>query len=148
MDAAPNSTPRMGRPLGFLRIPPETPVGPDGDTVVDAGAEIEPEDNGDAILCRQCRAVITRTTDRIEVQNAHQHTFANPHGIVFQIECFQAAQGLVNVGPQTDEFSWFAGHSWKVAVCITCLSHLGWWFSAKHGAGFYGLIIDRLIEPD
>jgi hypothetical protein len=25
---------------------------------------------------------------------------------------------------------------------------LGWRFSLKSGSGFYGLIIDRLIEPD
>lgn len=148
MNVALNSIPQMDRPLGFLRLPSEQPGRPGGDPAIKEETEIAPGDEGDAVLCRQCHAVITQTTERVEVQNAHQHTFANPHGVVFQIRCFQSARGVGHVGPRTDEFSWFAGYSWTVVVCITCLTHLGWRFSLKSGSGFYGLIIDRLIEAD
>ncbi len=137
-------------PLGLLRVPSEHPQRTDADIFISVQEKTKehPWDKGDAILCRQCRRTITSTTERIEVQNAHQHTFANPQGVVFQIRCFKSAQSVGHAGPQTDDFSWFPGHTWRITVCISCLSHLGWRFSLKSGSGFYGLIIDRLIEPD
>jgi len=97
------------------------------------------------IRCRQCRSVIASPEDRIIVQGSHQHTFANPHGIVFEIGCFSAVKGCGHVGPPSAEFSWFAGYSWRVAVCLICLTHLGWFFSSPAKEGFHGLILDRLI---
>lgn len=135
-------------PIFLLKVPSEHPQRSDVDISVQEKTQEHPWDKGDAIVCRQCHRTITRTTERIEVQHAHQHTFANPHGVVFQIQCFQSAQSVGHVGPQTDEFSWFLGYSWKIIICISCLSHLGWRFSLKNGSGFYGLIADRLIEPD
>jgi len=82
------------------------------------------------ILCRQCSQAITRSTERISKQGAHQHTFANPHGIVYEIGCFRSAIGCGHSGPATDEFSWFPGYEWRVAVCRSCLTHLGWVFAA------------------
>ena len=35
------------------------------------------------IICRQCRHVITKPEERIEVQGAHLHTFVNPQGLIF-----------------------------------------------------------------
>ena len=99
------------------------------------------------ILCRQCSQAITRPTDRISKQGAHQHTFANPHGIVYEIGCFRSATGCGYTGPATDEFSWFPGYEWRVAVCRSCLTHLGWVFAAADRDRFFGLILDRLKEP-
>jgi hypothetical protein len=31
--------------------------------------------------------VITSPAERIVVQGSHQHTFANPHGIIYEIGC-------------------------------------------------------------
>lgn len=98
------------------------------------------------ILCRQCHSILTRPTERIVVQGSHQHTFANPHGIVFEIGCFDNVMGCGYAGPASEEFSWFKGFSWRVAVCVMCLSHLGWFFESRDGANFHGLILDRLIE--
>jgi len=72
-------------------------------------------------------------------------SFANPHGIVFEIGCFTAVKGCGYVGPPSDEFSWFAGYDWRVAVCFMCLTHLGWFFSSAGKESFHGLILDRLI---
>ena len=82
------------------------------------------------------------------MEGAHQHTFANPGGIVYQIGCFQSAKGCAQTGPATDEFSWFKGFRWRIVVCRACLLHLGWVFISHARGHFYGLILDRLIFPD
>ena len=104
-------------------------------------------DIDDYILCRQCLQVITSPTERIEMQGAHQHTFANPHGSVYQIGCFRSAAGCGYAGQSSDEFTWFKGYSWRVAVCGSCLFHLGWLFISPGSQSFNGLILDHLIQP-
>ena len=100
------------------------------------------------ILCRQCHQAITRPAERISVQGAHQHTFANPHGIVFEIGCYKNAQGCGYAGPPSTEFTWFSGYAWRVSFCTMCLTHLGWVFIASSGDRFHGFILDRLIQPE
>lgn len=117
-----------------------------GHIVEDETEEKEP-DTGEYILCRQCLKVITSPAERIEMQGAHQHTFANPHGSVYQIGCFRSAVGCGYVGQASDEFSWFTGYSWKIAVCGSCLFHLGWLFVSPGRESFNGLILDHLIQP-
>jgi len=75
------------------------------------------------ILCRQCGQPVTRPDDRISIQGAHIHTFANPHGLVFEIACFRSVIGCGYVGPATDEFSWFSGYRWRIVICSACLTH-------------------------
>ncbi len=100
------------------------------------------------ILCRECLHPVTRDPERISVDGVHRHTFANPHGIVFEIGCFRHAPGCVYAGPASGEFSWFAGYTWRVALCAACLIHLGWMFRSTGGDHFHGLILERLIETD
>ena len=97
--------------------------------------------------CRECLHPITREEERIAAAGGLQHTFAIPHGIVFTIGCFSAADGCRLMGPPSDEFPWFAGYSWQVALCAACRRHLGWRFAATSGAFFWGLILDHLIFP-
>jgi len=130
-----------------LRQPPERPQeqrSPEAGTA--AVEERSPEEEA-YILCRDCLHPITRPAERISVQGQHHHTFANPHGIVFEIGCFRSAQGCGAIGPASDEFTWFSGHHWRVCVCVACLVHLGWRFDSPNGNTFFGLILDRLIEP-
>lgn len=98
------------------------------------------------IVCRQCRKHITDPSQRVSVGGSHHHTFANPHGLVFDIGCFQTAVGCRGVGPVSCEFAWFRGYDWQIAVCAGCMTHLGWIFSASGGTRFHGLILDRLIN--
>ena len=109
--------------------------------------EQEPEEE-EYILCRQCRQAITRPDERIAVQGSHQHTFANPHGIVFEIGCFKTAQGCGYAGPPSTEFTWFSGYAWRVSFCTLCMTHLGWLFIAESGDSFHGFILDHLIQPE
>jgi hypothetical protein len=99
------------------------------------------------IRCRQCGHGVTRPRLSVSRSGAFHHTFANPHGIVFEIGCFTRAEGCALVGPPSNEFSWFPGYDWRVAVCRACLIHLGWRFSAPATDPFFGLIIDRLRFP-
>jgi hypothetical protein len=83
----------------------------------------------------------------IEVEGSHQHTFANPEGILFQIGCFRSAAGCGHIRPATYEWSWFKGFRWSVALCTKCLTHLGWLYTSTAGESFYGLILSRLVSP-
>jgi hypothetical protein len=121
---------------------PETPV-------LDPEAELQEEqDQGRRLLCSVCRQAVTSQGQRREVAGKSSHVCANPHGFVFEIGCFAKAWGCKGLGPQSTEFSWFPGYAWQIVQCSQCGSHLGWRFTAvqAEGAGFYGLILDRLVE--
>ena len=106
----------------------------------------ETTDRGKFLICRQCLHMITHRSQQIIVDGAHKHTFANPHGIVFEIGCFKSAIGCGYVGQPSGEFSWFSGFMWQVAVCGSCLTHVGWLFTSSSFESFIGLILDRLAE--
>ena len=129
----------------FFRVPADKP-GEEGDPTIlekEAGERLPEEE--EYILCRQCRQAITKPAERTAMQGSHRHTFANPHGVVFEIGCFRSAKGCGYAGAASDEFSWFAGYGWRVAVCLVCLTLLGWFFSSPGKESFHGLILDRLI---
>lgn len=132
-------------PLRFLK---ETKPGrlPGGQRQPSEDPDPEVSDGEPFIRCRECLFPVTRDEDRISVNGAHSHTFANPAGIVYTIGCFSTADGCGAVGPSSGEFTWFSGHRWRVAICRKCMSHLGWHFTSG-SAGFWGLILDHLIFP-
>jgi hypothetical protein len=72
----------------------------------------------------------------------------NPAGMLFHIGCFGAAPGCRVVGPSSDEYPWFPGHSWRYALCGGCGVHLGWHFQGAEGTGFFGLRLAQLREAD
>jgi len=102
-------------------------------------------DEGEFILCRNCRNVVTSTSNKIEVNGKYTHTFTNPKGFVYRIGCFGAAPGILNQGAPTMEFTWFAGFDWCYSLCIRCFAHLGWFYRSGEKI-FFGLILDHLIE--
>ncbi len=104
-------------------------------------------DKGEFILCRNCGNVITSTGNKIEMNGKHRHSFTNPRGFVFRIGCFAAAQGILNQGSPTLEFTWFPGFSWCFTLCARCFAHLGWAYRSGE-THFYGLILDCLIQED
>ncbi len=103
---------------------------------------------GSALRCVYCAAVITGTNRRITADDAHEHTFTNPAGIIYHIGCFSSAPGCRCTGELTGEHTWFAGYSWRYASCRGCSAHLGWVFRSLVADEFYGLILDRLEEGE
>jgi len=104
------------------------------------------------IICASCFNHITDPGRQIIVNNSFHHTFANPHGYVFEIGCFSTARGCRPGSISSNEFSWFVGYSWKIGVCHYCSTHLGWIFSPdtnglKGTSNFFGLILEKLIFP-
>ena len=134
------------KPICWFRVPSDK----QGDDKANRSPQEKPfegeSDSEEVILCRQCHQVLTNPSERTSIQGAHQHTFANPHGIVFQIGCFRSVRGCGYVGPKTSEWSWFKGYSWRILVCRMCLTHLGWQYISTGNESFSGLILDRIIE--
>ena len=117
---------------------------------VDQAQQAAPQDTEDAnkrefLRCADCQYPITRKTDRIEINEKHQHVFANPHGYIYQIGCFIQAPGCVIIGEETSHFSWFPGYTWRIALCGQCLTLLGWTFRSTESL-FFGLILDKLTK--
>jgi len=115
-------------------------------SLTDAESKEKEDSSEEFILCRQCLQIITSKAERIEVEGSHYHTFANPHGIIYDIGCFRSADGCGYVGSYSYEFVWFKGFNWRIAVCKLCLTHLGWLFASQSNESFYGLILNRIID--
>ncbi len=131
----------MGLDLVCKKVSVESDVQPETQTQ---------EQEAPVITCRNCNAVVTKPDFQIEIDQRFSHTFANPHGHVFEIGCFSQAAGCVRGSTPSDEFSWFKGYVWTVGVCRNCQAQLGWVFSSTKGATpnrFFGLILDQLIFP-
>jgi hypothetical protein len=104
------------------------------------------QDKGNDLCCAHCGRPITREDQRIPIQGRYEHAFRNPHGIFFHIGCFETAPGCEPLGEATEEWTWFPGYSWQVALCMGCGTHLGWRYRSRTGDLFHGLILDRLSE--
>ncbi|MEA1967259.1 MAG: cereblon family protein [Thermodesulfobacteriota bacterium] len=96
------------------------------------------------ILCAFCKNRISSLDEQIVVNGSHDHIFANPHGLVFEVGCYKIAHGCVNFSGLSKEFTWFPGYAWKIAGCRFCSTHLGWFFLSETHS-FWGLILDKLI---
>lgn len=110
-----------------------------------ADAAVDPEAPR-RLHCSACRHPITSGEARISILGAHEHRCTNPHGITYDIGCFRNAPGCLEIGEAIEDFSWFAGYHWRVALCNHCQEHLGWSFASTARERFFGLILDRLID--
>lgn len=97
------------------------------------------------LICTICGNQITKKNQKIVINSSHQHTFTNPHGIIYTIRCFSSAPGCLTIGSPTLEYTWFSGYSWQVAICSNCKSHNGWKYS-RNSSIFFGLITDMIKE--
>lgn len=100
------------------------------------------------LLCVACHHRICQPSQRIVRGGGHEHTFFNPHGVVFHLGCFGLAPGCISAGPPSAEFSWFAGYRWLFAFCARCRNHLGWRFQDGPDGPFFGLILNRITASD
>ena len=122
------------------------PCKPDGnrpERMPEGKHELDDACGGEQILCRRCGRYITSGKQRISVNGSHEHTFANPEGILFHVGCFARVQGCSFAGEPTGEWSWFMGYAWSVAYCAGCGLHLGWRYSSADDV-FHGLVLRSL----
>ena len=115
------------------------------DTIVKQ-SELEQLTKKKKILCKVCHYFITSLDQKIQVNGTYHHIFRNPTGLVFEIGCFSSANGCVNYGTPTLEYTWFSGFTWRYALCSHCHLHLGWFYQSPTNC-FYGLILGNLLEP-
>lgn len=101
---------------------------------------------GRKIRCCYCQHIVTYEDQRVSIAGSFTHDRVNPSGLHFHFECFQRAPGCSGVGTTTDEYTWFAGYRWQVAICAGCGEHLGWIFKGSNI--FYGLISSRLLRDE
>lgn len=116
------------------------------DVIAFATNDPSPEEEELWIVCRNCHNRLTRPSEQTSISGSHQHTFANPSGVVFEICCYRWAQGFAFRGPPSTDFTWFAGHSWQIVICASCQAHLGWHFSGGAAGQFFGFILDQLSK--
>jgi hypothetical protein len=107
-------------------------------------SEIESTPEKKSLYCVVCHWKITNENQKIAMGGKAEHTFFNPHGMVFHIGCFKEAQGCGIVGTPSSEFSWFPGYHWQIAHCSNCHNHLGWLFLKGVKPHFFGLILAQL----
>jgi len=100
------------------------------------------------LLCMFCRQRITSEDKAIQINNRHCHTYSNPAGTRFRIGCFSSAAGCQHHSHPTEEYTWFKGFSWQVALCTNCQTQMGWYYRSAAAMSFYGLILDYLIAGD
>lgn len=110
-------------------------------------SKIQDEDSNyeDYLCCINCGYPITYKNAKIEMNESHEHVFANPHGFIFHIGCFSQAPGCLVTGKESFDFTWFPGYAWQAALCTQCWMMLGWAFRSEK-SNFFGLIIDKLKE--
>ena len=123
------------------------------DALRDRDAEILEADGGEQrLVCLDCRAVITSRESALSLdRESPERVLFNPAGIVMRVLTVRHATGLELVGGRTDEFTWFDGYTWRIALCRDCGQHLGWLYEAlddRTPASFWGLLVERLSEDD
>lgn len=92
--------------------------------------------------CAFCKNHVADSDAGISINGGQTHTFSNPAGHTYTVNCFQSAPGCLIIGESTYEFTWFKGYAWKIALCQSCKEQLGWLFSNEQE--FYALIADHL----
>ena len=97
------------------------------------------------LFCSACLGFVTDATFSLQFEGAHLHTRTNPARLTFTIGCFRDAPGCRESGIPTQDFTWFPGYSWSLALCASCGKHLGWRFQGPADR-FYGLIVNELVE--
>ena len=118
---------------------------------VDLQTKTQPErddsldiENSKKLYCVFCQYHITSLDKVIAVNGMHSHTFSNPAGYVYTVNCFSAATGCASLGNKTSEYTWFQGYEWQIAICDACQQQLGWLFT--NSDHFYALIHDRITH--
>lgn len=123
----------------FLDIADEDPLS----RILTAIKNDELDETPGGIRCTVCDHLITLPDELLTFNDQFIHTFTNPAGIQYKLQCYRNAPGILVSGKPTEFFSWFPGFLWQYSYCQRCNNHLGWYFSNDEER-FYGLNIAML----
>ena len=109
------------------------------------------EKEGTIYMCSSCDCAVALQQ---HWRDTLRHT--NPYGCTFDIGQFSRAGGAVAEGREYDDgTTWFPGWIWRMAICRSCGTHIGWRFESRSwnrsgGRGdaklFWGLIWRHLRQ--
>ena len=115
--------------------------------------ESETDEESERVLtCAACAHVVAKRAAIFAAPGttAPVQVFANPHGRVFEVLALRSVTGVRIVGEPTSDATWFRGYAWSVALCTSCLTHLGWRFDASAPDAdprtFFALIREAIRE--
>ena len=105
--------------------------------------------NGEkALLCASCNGLITHSDRLVPLAGRTRHLFVNPAGVECDFQTFYSCPGAIAVGGAIEEDTWFAGYSWRMALCCHCHQHLGWLYEGNSGSErplqFWGILVSCL----
>lgn len=130
----------------MLRDHPDPTADHSPETTVAVADRDAPREAERVYHCAVCATLVTRSRWEIAVDGAHERALFNRAGRLFRVVCFQEAPGAAAIGEPSDDFTWFRGFAWRIALCRTCRAHLGWRFDdTAPTRGFFGLIKSALI---
>ncbi len=81
--------------------------------------------------CAQCGERLAHESWVLSSAASGPLVFANPHGRFFQLLLLRCSRGVVFDHHATAEHTWFSGYTWRVGVCGSCTTHVGWRFEAQ-----------------
>jgi len=96
-----------------------------------------------AYYCSVCKKLKANEKDKCLRNGVFTHHFINPSNNHFHIVTLSSVHDISLHGAATDECTWFAGFSWQFCYCLTCETHLGWYFESSKNQ-FFGLILNLL----
>jgi hypothetical protein len=105
--------------------------------------------NGSKVYqCRSCGGLITHSDRLIRIAGTNRHHHVNPAGSECDFHTFLACPGAVALGDATENYSWFSGYDWRMAVCSQCGQHLGWYYEAisrfERPGEFWGILVSNI----
>ncbi|CAG4942173.1 unnamed protein product [Parnassius apollo] len=81
------------------------------------------------LCCSSCMAEIARREDIFAMSSDGVHSnYTNLGGYMHDIVTVSRASNTHLSGRPSREYSWFPGYAWTIAVCASCMAHVGWRF--------------------
>jgi hypothetical protein len=101
-----------------------------------------------AYLCGACGSLMTHSDQLLLVDGQSRHFFVNPAGVECDFYTFSSCPGAMALGEATEAHTWFSGYGWRMAFCVHCGQHMGWYYEAisavKRPVAFWGILVSQL----
>ncbi|XP_030034498.1 protein cereblon isoform X2 [Manduca sexta] len=108
------------------------------------------------LCCSSCMGEIARREHIFAMSSEGVHSnYTNLGGYMHDIVTVSRAVNTELNGSPSAEYSWFPGYTWTIALCQSCMAHVGWRFDALkrnlRPQQFYGLCrnyVQPRTDPD